>query len=54
MDENQYLQIADMRLLQTWHLLRRLMREHPDHDQINRAADAIHDARDILANLRSR
>lgn len=53
MSEDQYLQLADARLLQTLHLLRLLVRDHPDQEQISRAAEALSNARDIITNIRS-
>ena len=53
MDANFYLELTDIRLLQASHLLRILERNHPDHEQISRAAEALGSARDIITNLRS-
>jgi hypothetical protein len=53
MDANFYLALADIRLLQTLQLLRMLTRDHPDREQISRAAEALASARDIITNLRS-
>jgi len=53
MNANFYLALADIRLLQTLRLLHMLMRDHPDHEQLSRAAEELGNARDIITNLRS-
>lgn len=45
------LAVADIRLLQTWHLLRGMMDTHPDSEAIAEAAESIRSAREIIATL---
>ena len=53
MDVQFSLAVADIRLLQTWHLLRRTMDDHQDEKAIANALESIRAARDIIANLRN-
>ena len=52
METQIYLAVADMRLLQTWHLLQRTRDKHPDMAGIDTALEAIRTARDTITNLR--
>ena len=54
MDLSFDLAVADVRLLKTWHLLRRVSDAHPDKPQLGNAVDAIHAARAIVKDLRAR
>lgn len=47
------LAVADVRLLQAWHLLRRTMDNHPDEAAIAEAVESIRAAREIITNLRT-
>ncbi len=53
MDGDLFLALTDMRLLQVGHMLNRLTREHPGHEEISHAAEAIASVRDVIKNLRS-
>lgn len=52
MDVEFGLAVADVRLLQSWHLLRRTMDKHPDEEAIAGAVESIRAAREIVASLR--
>ena len=47
------LALADARLLQSWHLLRKTMNSHPDNDAIADAVESVRTAREIITNLRN-
>lgn len=51
MDHECALALAEMRLLQTWHLIRRSMRDHPDQAGVNGTLEAISAARGIIKTL---
>lgn len=53
MDHECTLALAEMRLLQTWHLIRQSLRDHPDQDGVNGTLDAICAARGIIKTLRT-
>ena len=46
-----YLHLADVRLLQTWGLLRYVPQEHQGHEALERAMEAITSARDALKSI---
>lgn len=52
MDVQTGLALADVQLLQSWHLLRRTMDKHPDEESIAGAVESIRAAREIVAGLR--
>lgn len=52
MDVEFGLAVADVRLLQSWHLLRKTMDKHPDNKAIAEAVESIRTAREIVAGLR--
>jgi hypothetical protein len=51
MDLQFYLQLADIRLLQTLGLLRSMRNEHRDHEALAGAMEAISTARDALKTI---
>lgn len=53
MDAQFGLAVADVQLLQSWHLLRRTMDKHPDSEEIAKAVESIRAAREIIAILRN-
>lgn len=53
MDVQLGLEIADIRLLQTWHLLRGMLEKLPDREAIEEALESIRTAREIITNLRA-
>lgn len=53
MDSQFYLHLADIRLLQTWGLLRHMTNKHQDQEALQSAMEAISTARDALKTLRT-
>lgn len=53
MDVQFGLAVADVQLLQSWHLLRKMMDGHPDGAAIAEAVESIRAAREIIAILRN-
>jgi hypothetical protein len=51
MDFQFYLHLADIRLLQTWGLLRSMQSGHQDHEALASAMEAISTARDALKTI---
>ena len=51
MDLQFYLQLTDIRLLQTLGLLRSMRNEHQDHEALASAMEAISTARDALKTI---
>lgn len=47
------LALANARLLQSWHLLRKTMNTHPDNKAIAEAAESVRTAREIIMKLRN-
>ena len=53
MDAQFYLNLADIRLRQTWGLLHHMNNKHQDSEALRDAMDAISTARDVLKTLKT-